>query len=74
MQNDLTLGLGYTLLSVSLRPYHFSPCVYVKIFSIKKKTYIYIYIYILSFKAQLITNVYLNRKTLNLIIKNYPKQ
>ena len=35
---------------------------------------IYIYIYILSFKAQLITNVYLNRKTLNLIIKKYPKQ
>ena len=27
-----------------------------------------------SFKAQLITNIYLNRKTLNLIIKNYAKQ
>ena len=38
------------------------------------KMQIYIYIYILSFKAQLITNIYLDRKTLNLIIKNYPKQ
>ena len=37
-------------------------------------TYIHTYIYILSFKSQLITNVYLNGKTLNLIIKNYPKQ
>ena len=37
------------------------------------KMHIYIYIYI-ELKAQLITNVYLNRKTLNLIIKNYPKQ
>ena len=29
---------------------------------------------VLRFKAQLITDAYLNRKTLNLIIKNYPKQ
>ena len=54
----------------------------VKILRILKKTHIlthththtHTYIYIMSFKAQSITKVYLNRKTLNLITKNYPKQ
>ena len=36
--------------------------------------HIYIYIYILSFRTQLITTVYLDRKTMNGINKNYPKQ
>ena len=36
--------------------------------------YIYIFIFISSFKAQFITNIYLNRKNMNLIIENYPKQ
>ena len=45
---------------------------YVKLryYKMRTHTHTHIYIYI----SQLIINVYLNRKILNLIIENYPKQ